>query len=176
MAKATDPKVFSEASGSSGSEPAHKGDASAGNRLLNADELVTPRMKAEQIVVSNLNHAAGAISYILQLRDPEHMATAVAAKVQASLAQYLIECAQNIGAANGGKQALQLPAAGVQSGSLAVLLAQRMSAKRNAQSVVQRRIVEVVQPTAAEYNAADGVAADGGSDAANGGSGQIDTP
>lgn len=99
------------------------------------------------------------------------MATAVAAKVQASLAQYLIECAQNLSAADGGKRIPQLPAAAANSGALQLMLAQRMAAKRNESRVVQRRVVEVVQPIAAE--------ADGGSEnltAADGGESTKDTP
>ena len=76
-------------------------------------------------------------------------------KVQLDYLKYTLECAQNIGAASSGKQTMQLPAAGLQSGALATLLAQRQAAQRNASRVIQRRVVEVVQPIAAEVSAAN---------------------
>ena len=84
------------------------------------------------------------------------MADAVGAGTQSKLAQWVLESANNIGAAaSSGKQTVQLPAAGLQSGALAMLLAQRQAAQRNASRVIQRRVVEVVQPIAAEVTAAN---------------------
>lgn len=137
-------------------------------KLIDGEALLSPRMAAEREIVGSIKEAGEAVRDILSPRLPESVAEAMAMKTRANLAMQILEAANAIGsaAANGGKASnstsMQLPAAGIQSGSLATLLAQRMAAKRNASNtthVVQRRIVNVVaeeaQPMAA-VDAADG--------------------
>lgn len=119
---------------------------------LESDALLTPRMAAEREVVKSIKGAGETIRYVLGARAFDSMADAIAIKTQSSLAQWVLESANNIGAANSGSRSPQLPAAAANSGTLAMALAQRLAAQRNGQRVVQRRIVEAVQPIAAEAN------------------------
>ena len=128
---------------------------SNGNRLAYADGLLSPRMAAEREVIDSVKNAGIAIRDVLMARDVESVAEAMAMKTRATLAMQVLDAANNISAASSGKQTVQLPAAGMQNGSLATLLAQRFAAKRNESRVIQRRVVDAVQPIAAEVTAAN---------------------
>lgn len=133
--------------------------------------LLTPRMRAEQIVVESLKDIPGVIEYILAVRADSEVSVAQSMifKEQRMFTMYLLDAANNIGDNNksAAGSGMQLSAANVVPGALAMQLAQRLAQKRNA-NAVPRRVVDVVsestavQPTAAEATGCNDVEADGG--------------
>lgn len=145
--------------------------ASDGNDLLSSAGLVTPRMAAEREIARTVEVAGECIRSILSERANDSMAYAVLVKAQGQLAMQVLDAANAIGAANGGKASPQLVAASMQAGSLSLALAQRLAAKRNAATV--RRVVDAADSgaytssTVASSTAEESSAADSGNEVSN---------
>jgi hypothetical protein len=133
----------------------------AGAKLLKSkEELLTPKGKAEAIVVDSLESAGRFVSTLLQSKGPEgstageQAAHAQFAKTQAQLAQWVIETALGITPTQGGRVARGVIER-IQAQSLGATLAARLAAKQG-----RPRIVEAATPA---RNDSDSDAADGGS-------------
>lgn len=155
----------------------------SGKLLTSKQDLLTPKGKAEAIVVDSLESAAKCIVWILQAKPPEGVnsdamkATAAHAKTQAQLAMWVLDKASGIqpAAQRGRPSAADVGQLHVNAVTMA--LQKRLAAKqRQEQALSQRRerarFVEAV-PAQAEHTSvvdtqSQNVAADGVRAAADG--------
>lgn len=149
---------------------AMQASADGAKLLRSKQELLTPKGRAELVVVDSITAAQNCIIRLLEQKQPEGAdademkAAASHGRTQAQLAMWVIESAMGITPAQQGKSARDI-AARVQVQSLGAELSRRLAAKQGRPRIVEAAIPAQVSEARDDRNDA----ADGGKPAADGG-------
>lgn len=127
--------------------------------ILDSKELLTPRLKAEALLVSRLGEAAACVSYILNTRE-HGIGSGAGLTAQLKTAQMVFDLARSL--APDKNKGIQRIAVQAHSAQLSAELEKRLSQKLERKRFVNAVAVESSEPKAQADSAADGGRGEGG--------------